>query len=101
MMRLLRRMELRGCGGIWCLWRKGVNITVNGMKRQLREMVKESLLPVVEPFMRDITKMTRRMEEVETSTQMVISMKETIKMICYTAKANSPTPTVTSTKATS
>ena len=91
MMQYLRKTELIGYGKIGLLMRMGANIMVSGIKILISKMGRESILAQKDVYLRDISKMTNRMEEEEISLILVIlSLKENGKMVCRMNLANQP-----------
>ena len=67
-----------------------VGIMGSGMKILISKMGRESLSPLVEVYTRDISKITRSMEEEDISKKVVILMRENGKMVTIMDLAKKP-----------
>ena len=75
------------------------NIKDNGLRIMIPDMVKATRFGLTEAYMKDIGRMIRPMEEVDSSMQMVIFMMDTGKMIRLMVSGNIPILTEHSTRA--
>ena len=75
------------------------NIKENGISKLILDMVKVTKFGLTEAYMKDIGRMIRPMEEVDSSMQMAIFMMDTGKMIRLMVLDNIPILTEHSTRA--